>query len=156
MFFSRNKSSQAVLGSDNAARGELSQRQGAWGEEIAARFMRESGFSIIGRNQRPSLKNRHYEIDLICRQGDLIVFVEVKTRSEETEWQPALLGITRDKKRCLLYACKAWLWSSKWTGSYRFDVIEIRGRFDSGSAPKIEHYPNVPLFVKRSRKYYHG
>jgi putative endonuclease len=51
---------------------------GAWGEGVAAVFLEQNGYRIIGRNVRP---DRRDEIDIIARIGASLVFVEVKTRA---------------------------------------------------------------------------
>ena len=52
------------------------QRLGRAGEQAAARFLEEKGFTILGRN----LHTPHGEIDLLAEKADVLVFVEVKTR----------------------------------------------------------------------------
>lgn len=132
-------------------RGMKSQAEGRWGEDLAAHQLESEGWKIVGRNVRPFFFDRRCEIDLIARQGDGIVFVEVKTRRTRTEWSPALLGIDRRKKKVLLKACGAWLRKAKWDGNFRFDVVEITGEKDSPTPPTVEHYENVPLFPYRFR-----
>ncbi|MBO5626265.1 MAG: YraN family protein, partial [Prevotella sp.] len=50
---------------------------GKWGEELAARYLQELGYSII----ESDWKSGHRDIDIIAMDGDEVVFVEVKTRS---------------------------------------------------------------------------
>ena len=50
---------------------------GAWGEDQAASFLLENGLQIVGRNYRTP----DGEIDLIALEGNTVVFVEVKTRT---------------------------------------------------------------------------
>jgi putative endonuclease len=52
---------------------------GAWGERLAARYLREHGLAIVDRNWRC----RYGEIDIVARDGDCLVFCEVKTRRSE-------------------------------------------------------------------------
>ncbi len=60
-------------------------RLGARGEKLAARYLRRHGFKVLYRNFR----GRHGgEIDLVCRERDTLVFVEVKTRTREDFGRP--------------------------------------------------------------------
>src|SRR5437016_14058692 len=56
-------------------------RRGARGERLAGRFLRSHGYKILYRNFRARGGG---EIDIVCRDGDMLVFVEVKTRGDET------------------------------------------------------------------------
>ncbi|NTW22543.1 YraN family protein [Candidatus Falkowbacteria bacterium] len=49
---------------------------GGWGEALAGNFLRKRGYTIIANNVRASFK----EVDLVCWQEKILVFVEVKTR----------------------------------------------------------------------------
>ena len=123
-------------------------RQGAWGETCAAAHLKRNGMKIIGRNVRPSLMDRRYEIDLICKSGDgsQIVFVEVKTHRTRSMFAPRLWKIDKRKKAAMHYACSSWLERARWRGNYRFDVIEVYGDCLSDDDPEIDHIKNVPLF----------
>lgn len=57
-------------------RGLTRQSTGAWGEDLALRYLTRRGYTLVERNYR----TRYGEIDLILRQGDALVFVEVKLR----------------------------------------------------------------------------
>ena len=54
-------------------------RTGEWGEQLAARFLEDKGLRILERNWRFS----RAEIDLIAEEGEVLVFVEVKTRTSD-------------------------------------------------------------------------
>ena len=58
----------------------IAQRNGAWGEDVAAGYLRSHGFEIIDRNSRPHAKDGRLEIDIVAweRSTDTMVFVEVK------------------------------------------------------------------------------
>ena len=58
---------------------------GAYGECVAAAFVRRHGYKVLTRNY----KTMRGEIDLVCRHGDVLVFVEVKTRAEVDFVRPA-------------------------------------------------------------------
>lgn len=84
------------------------------GEREAARFLRRRGLRILGRGYRTP----QGEIDLIARDGDTLVFVEVKSRREG---QPAE-AVTPEKQRRLTLAALHFL--------RRHGLLEQRCRFD--------------------------
>ena len=96
---------------------------GRWGEKQAEKFLKKSGYKILGRRVRAG---RHDEIDLIARQGDdTMVFVEVKTRKNEKYGRPAA-AVSRDKRHKLSRAAVMFLQKRKFRPPYiRFDVIEV-------------------------------
>ena len=59
----------------------MSRADGKSGEEAACRMLRRSGFKILERNYR----GPRYEVDIVAREGDVLAFVEVKSRSAEVE-----------------------------------------------------------------------
>ena len=124
---------------------------GRWGEELAASFLQERGYTILGRNVRSS----YGEIDLIASLADpsadplqpeshspVIVFVEVKTRTSLAYGQPEE-SITPRKKAHLLAAIQAYMQSlTDPPQAWRVDVIAIR-RANNGEAPEITHFENA-------------
>ena len=97
-------------------------KTGRRGEKRAEKFLKGKGFKILGRRVRVG---KHDEIDLIARDGDTMIFVEVKTRKNETYGRPAA-AVSRDKRRKLSRAAVVFLQKRKLTPSYiRFDVIEV-------------------------------
>ena len=66
-------------------RPDSTDRLGALGERAAAKYLRQGGYRILVRNYRCPAG----EIDLICRAGATLVFVEVKTRSNFTRESPS-------------------------------------------------------------------
>lgn len=77
---------------------------GAWGEDVAARHLVESGLVILERNWRC----RSGEIDIVARDGQTLVICEVKTRSSERFGTP-VSGVTPVKLRRLRRLSAAWL-----------------------------------------------
>jgi putative endonuclease len=95
---------------------------GNLGEEAAARYLLERGFSILQRGFRA----RCGEIDLIAREGEEIVFVEVKTRTSAACGDP-LEAITLAKRRRILRAASVYLQASgRWDRPCRFDLVAVR------------------------------
>lgn len=107
------------------------------GERLAARTLQAKGYRILARNCR----NRFGEIDLIASDGETIVFVEVKTRSQTGSGRPEE-SITAGKKRSLTRAASAWLHRYRLDNRRcRFDVVAILWR--EGLPPEIEHYTSA-------------
>lgn len=103
---------------------------GLIGEREAARFLKRQGMRILARRYRTA----HGEIDLIARDGDTLVFVEVKARAKGRIDEGAQ-AVNREKKRHLRYAAQAYL-SGHPSERVRFDVVEI-------TAAGIRHIPDA-------------
>jgi putative endonuclease len=113
-------------------------RLGTRGEKLAARHLRRQGFKVLYRNFRG---RQGGEIDLVCRDGDTLVFVEVKTRTREDFGRP-LEAIHRDQQRRISRGALAWL---RLLGNpdvlFRFDVVEIV--IAKGARPRAELIQNA-------------
>jgi len=111
---------------------------GARGEKLAAQYLRRQGFKILYRNFRGRTGG---EIDLVCRDRDTLVFVEVKTRTREDFGRP-LEAVNTQKERRISMGALAWL---RLLGNpdifLRFDVVEVM--IAAGEAPKIELVRNA-------------
>jgi putative endonuclease len=145
---------------------------GAAGERVAAEFLqREHGFAVVARNWR-SPRDRRDELDLVCRDGEVLVFVEVKTRAAHA-LVPGYDAINARKKKALRRACATYLRAlgAAQPRTFRFDVVEVAthiggaesvrgGGAESvrgggakssrvgGGPPEVRHFENVPLFPK--------
>lgn len=126
---------------------------GVWGEDVAAEYLRVRGYEILERNVRPCPWDARLEIDLIAydKARDLVVFVEVKQHQAREMRQRRLRSITRRKKDLLRRACRTWLRRNRWSGSYRFDVIEVYGVPEARAKVEIDHLERVRLFVDEER-----
>ncbi len=122
---------------------------GSRGERIAADWLRrERGFSVVAKNWR-NPHDRRDEIDLVCRDGDVLVFVEVKTRAAGA-LVPGFHAVDARKKRVLRRAAQAFLASlPERPLTYRLDVVEVVGSADSKERPELVHFENIPLFGDR-------
>lgn len=110
---------------------------GAWGEAQAARFLARQGYTLIGQNVRTP----YGEIDLIARNGQTTVFVEVKTRASPAFGLPEE-AITPAKQAHLIASAEAFLNDHpELAGPWRIDVIAIRQR--TGQKPEIVHFENA-------------
>ena len=122
---------------------------GARGEALAADFLRgKRGFAIVTRNWR-NPRDRRDEIDLVCRDDNVLVFVEVKTRGAAA-LVPGYFAVDRRKRRVLLRACTAYLRQLRSPPhTYRFDVVEVKlPQAGENAGPEISHFANIPLFSK--------
>lgn len=94
--------------------------KGAAGEIIAARFLRDKGYTIVSSNYRC----RHGEIDIIAQNGQYIAFVEVKTRSKGSMYSPRE-AVTTAKQRRLIQTAAVYLAKYSTDLQPRFDVLEV-------------------------------
>jgi putative endonuclease len=96
--------------------------RGVSGEKLAGRFLRRNGFKILYRNFRGRTGG---EIDLVCREGETLVFVEVKTRSREDFGRP-IDAVDREKQKRVSRGGLAWLRMLDDPDIlFRFDVVEV-------------------------------
>ena len=93
---------------------------GKAGERAAARLLRTCGYEVVGAG----FVARRGEIDLICRRGDELVIVEVKTRSTEAFGTP-LEAVGAKKRRALAAAAAEYRALAEWRGPIRFAVIGV-------------------------------
>jgi len=108
---------------------------GRWGEERAARFLVERGWTVLARNYRFGRR----EVDLVVRRGDLVVFVEVKTRAGPAYGAP-LEAVTRLKRREVEAVAGHFLRRHGLTGvQVRFDALGILVRRGPRTAVEVEH-----------------
>lgn len=94
---------------------------GAKGEDIARRYLRKQGYKLLARNYRAG----HKEIDLIMRDGDCLVFVEVKARTP-SDYGMGREAVNRKKQGNLIAAAKQYLLEAELGDcACRFDVCEV-------------------------------
>jgi putative endonuclease len=112
---------------------------GRLGEDEAAQRLAALGWQIVARNWR----TRRGEIDIIARDGDFLVFVEVKTRRAQPGGDPYLgrpeEAVTAKKQLQLARMAEEYLHEMRWSGPWRADVvaIELDGR---GQVARLAHY----------------
>jgi putative endonuclease len=95
---------------------------GNYGERVAAVFVRRKGYRVLTRN----FASEHGEIDLICRDGDTLVFVEVRSRSGDAFGRPAESIDTR-KEEAVRATAQDYLKLLKRDDiPHRFDAVEVR------------------------------
>lgn len=96
------------------------QQTGKRGENLAAAYLEQEGYTVIARNYR----YRRAEVDLIVRKADWLVFVEVKARSSDTFGYPESFVDAR-KAALLVQAAEEFIYANDWHGHVRFDVISV-------------------------------
>jgi putative endonuclease len=114
---------------------EARRAQGDLAEDRACRHLEGSGLTIVERNFR----TRGGEIDIVARKGNVIVFVEVRSREAPGFGTPEET-VTPAKRRRIVAAARQYLSNvppASWREA-RFDVIAIEG---SGEAAALRHYP---------------
>jgi putative endonuclease len=109
---------------------KVRQALGDWGERIAAKHLIEQGMVILDRNWRTSAG----EIDIIARDVNAVIFIEVKTR-RGTSFGEGSEGVTEAKTRRLRQLAVQWLATSGIRArSVRFDVVSV---MLGGSRPPV-------------------
>ncbi len=107
---------------------------GAYGENVAADWLRSKGCRILARNFKGQ---RGGEVDIIAGLGGLLLFVEVKTRRNDTKIRP-LDAVDKPKQALIERGANAWL---RRLGTrevpWRFDVIEVY--VSDGEKPRVNH-----------------
>ncbi len=108
---------------------------GRYGEDVAVRHLEATGLAVVERNWRCA----EGEIDIVARQGRVLVFCEVKTRSSVAFGVPAE-AVTRAKAaRIRRLACRYLIERRPAFSELRFDVVSVV-RQPRGSAA-VEHLP---------------
>ncbi len=110
--------------------------RGREAEDLAARFLAERGMEIVARNHAI----RSGEVDLVCRDGEVVCFVEVRSRSSTAQGGPEET-IDRRKARRVVAAATDWaVRNGGLERRFRFDVVAVT--FGEG-APRIDHFPGA-------------
>lgn len=105
-------------------------------ENLATDYLSNKGFTIIGRNVRSG----GGEIDIIAKEGDELVFVEVRGRSVGII-MPAETTVGRDKLTKLIRAARTWVESRRFEGFWRIDLVAVS--YDEGKEPLLKHIRNI-------------
>ena len=110
-----------MLKSDPSTWKDPRHRQGAAAESVAADALRGAGYQVLEQRFRYG----HSDVDLVARRGAVVVFVEVKSRTDE-RFGAASEAVTARKQANLVRAASVWLTrhGRAWN-SLRFDVITV-------------------------------
>lgn len=114
------------------------QQLGRWGEQLAAQHLEQQGYKILERNWRC----RRGELDLVAKAGEILVFVEVKTRRGRDYGLPEE-ALTYHKRQKLLQLGQFYL--------LEHDLDEVEWRVDlvaveldqKGQLIRCDHIPNA-------------
>ena len=109
------------------------QELGKWGEETAVQWLTEHGYEIIAQN----IRTPYGEIDIVAKQKDITIFVEVKTLTSSKNFFPEQ-QITARKREHMLNAAQHYA-SENNINHWQIDVIAIEGKQD----PQITHFENA-------------
>jgi len=104
------------------ARARAAREAGARAEEDAARFLERHGLEVVARNYRTRLG----EIDLVARDGETLVFVEVRLRAD-SRYGGAAASVDARKRARIEAAARRFLAGLKREPPCRFDVVTLDG-----------------------------
>lgn len=120
---------------------------GKWGEEEAERYLRRAGLKVLERRWRFG----RGEIDLIAREGAVLVFVEVRTRTGGGEGLGLYHSIQPRKWRVLRQTALAYVRQCGWRpAAIRLDVVGVE-RLAGGRSGAVHHWRSVGRFGESVR-----
>jgi putative endonuclease len=93
---------------------------GKKGEELAVEYLRGKGYAILDTNFRAGRN----EIDIVARDGDTLVIVEVKSRQSNFFAEPEY-SVTKDKQKALIRAANSYIYRKNIDLETRFDIVAI-------------------------------
>jgi putative endonuclease len=103
------------------------------GEQLAVEHLERGGWMVLSRNFRIG----HREVDLVARRGEVVAFVEVKTRAGLGYGHP-LEAITARKRREIQQVAQVWVERHGRPGDvYRYDAVSVL--IPAGAEPQIDH-----------------
>jgi putative endonuclease len=113
---------------------------GQKGEDLAAEYLKKAGYKILFRNW----KWGKHEIDIIAENKDFIIYVEVKTRTDDFQMHP-VTAITKEKQKSIIWAAEGYIQRYKIDKENRFDVLTIIRKNNDFEIEHIEDafYPTL-------------
>jgi len=111
-----------------------SNQSGQLGEQLAAEYLKQNGWEILAMNYR----HKRAEIDIVASKEKILLFVEVKTRSNMSFGQPEDFVDAR-KAELIISAADHFIREIDWKDRIRFDIISI----DSTPPGKITHFEDA-------------
>jgi putative endonuclease len=111
------------------------QRIGKWGEDTAAEYLAQKGYEIVARN----IRTPYGEIDIVAKQADVTIFVEVKARTSNKMGLPEE-AITPRKREHMLAAADHYAAEHE-IDHWQIDVIAIEAK--PGTTPTITYFENA-------------
>jgi putative endonuclease len=123
----------------------LSARHGTLGERAAKKHLQQLGLKYLTANFR----SHRGEIDLVFRDDDCLVFIEVKTRSSE-DWVRPAAAVNKRKRRLLCQTALDYLGLLKNPPvKIRFDIVEVL--LHESAVREVRHLPNTFVMEKPYR-----
>jgi len=120
---------------ENMSANKTATQRGKWGEEIALEFLNKKNYLTV----TTGFRSRFGEIDIIVKNKEFLVFVEVKTR-KNAQFAYAREYVGREKQRKIISTAKYWLAIKPTKLQPRFDVIEIYAKHGEQTiSPEILH-----------------
>ncbi len=113
---------------------------GTWGEDLAASYLQRKGYTIIERDW----KSGHRDIDIVATDGEVVIFVEVKTRRNRIFGEPED-AIDYMKMRNLRLTINHYVKFKHIRQDIRLDAITVVGTPEEGE-PEITHIENFPMY----------
>ncbi len=110
------------------------QQTGQRGEDVALNYLNREGFVLVERNFR----YRRAEVDLIVQKGQLLVFVEVKTRRNTNFGFPESF-VSPQQVKLIVATADYYIRKQKWEGMIRFDIVAITLMPDL----KVKHFEDA-------------
>jgi len=113
---------------------------GNMGEDLATKFLKQKGYKILKRNFR----SKNNEIDIISQHQNVLVFVEVKTRTNTAKVSGYFSAVGKRKKIAVRTCAKDYIATLKRKPkTWRFDAVEVNYDPNNKAHPDIRHYENV-------------
>ena len=115
---------------------------GQYGEELACKFLKSHHYQILERNYR----TRYGEIDIIAKDDDIFIFVEVKTKTSNLFGQPEEM-VGSKKKAKLVKLAKAYLQEKSLSSeakNFQIDIISVM--MEKDKALRIKHIKNITQY----------
>ena len=112
---------------------------GEIGESVAENYLRKSGYEILERN----FKTKYAEIDIVTKKDNVLVFVEVRSKTNDNFVTPEET-INKEKKWRLKQNAIGYVNSKKYKGTYRVDAVCIVFKQPQNEKTiKLKHYKNI-------------
>lgn len=111
----------------------LKKQLGDAGEAAARRYLEDRGYQFVGANWRCKCG----EVDLIMKDGSVLVFVEVRVRWDGTKFGESADTVSWQKQRKLIRTAQAYQQAQSYWGDMRFDVMAID--CEAAGSFKMEH-----------------
>ncbi len=113
-------------------------RLGEWGEQVAMDFLRKKGYVILHHDWQSG----HRDIDIIAKDGDTLVFVEVKSRRNNIFREPEE-AVDKEKMQSLRRSMNHYIKTNQYENEYRLDIITVTGAI--GEEAEIKHLEDVSV-----------